>query len=88
VIAAPVGGIPELIEDGVNGHLVKPSDHAEIERIIKSWLEHPARFLELRRSSRFKAERDFDGQRMVNRYAAVFAGASQSIQHPNPVLTK
>ena len=83
VLAAPVGGIPELIEDGVNGHLVTPSDHTEIEGIVRSWLQNSARFSKLRRSSRRKAERDFDRQRMLDRYAALFANTPRMVDSSN-----
>jgi glycosyltransferase involved in cell wall biosynthesis len=84
VLAAPVGGIPELIEDGVNGHLVSLNDHARFERLVGAWLDDPAVFSRLQRSSRAKAESDFARQRMLERYAEVFAGAPQSAGHSGP----
>jgi glycosyltransferase involved in cell wall biosynthesis len=74
VIGAPVGGIPELVKDGVNGHLVTPGDHARIAGLIRSWVENPETFAKLRRMSRAKAERDFDRRRMLDEYADVFTG--------------
>ncbi|MCH5248443.1 MAG: glycosyltransferase [Lachnospiraceae bacterium] len=38
VIAANIGGIPELIEDGVTGELFKPGDQSQLEeKIIRLW---------------------------------------------------
>lgn len=75
VLAAPVGGIPELIEEGVNGYVIRPEDHAEYARRVRDWLNDPASFACLRRSSRVKAERDFNRRDMLDKYAAVFADA-------------
>jgi glycosyltransferase involved in cell wall biosynthesis len=76
VIGAPVGGIPELIEEGRNGHVVAPQDHAAVAGILSGWLADPTAFAELRRHSRETAERRFDRRRMLDDYAAVFAGTA------------
>jgi glycosyltransferase involved in cell wall biosynthesis len=38
VVAAAVGGIPELIVDGVNGFLVAPGDNASLGRVLRKLL--------------------------------------------------
>jgi glycosyltransferase involved in cell wall biosynthesis len=41
VIASNIGGIPELINDGMNGLLFKPNDVEQLCESIKSVIEHP-----------------------------------------------
>ncbi len=73
VIAAPVGGIPELIVEGQNGHLAHPGEHERIVTILRAWSSRPEALADIRRSSRALAERSFDQRRMMDRYAAVFS---------------
>lgn len=41
VIATNVGGVSEVIEDGYNGLLVKPGDHRELSRAIRTVILNP-----------------------------------------------
>jgi len=41
VIATPVGGTPELIEDGINGYLVPVDDHVALANSIVRLLDDP-----------------------------------------------
>lgn len=41
VIASNIGGIPELIEDGVTGELFEPCSHEELEQKIRKLWEQP-----------------------------------------------
>jgi glycosyltransferase involved in cell wall biosynthesis len=56
VIGTKVGGIPEIIDDGVNGYLVEPANSEQIaEKVIKLFLEEKL-LKELGRNARQKAE--------------------------------
>ena len=73
VIAAPVGGIPELIEEGVNGYLAAPSETDRIGSLLRVWDEDPSLLAAIGLTSRTTAEARFDRRRMIADYAAAFA---------------
>ena len=68
VIGAPVGGIPELVEEGRNGHVVTPRDHARIAALLAGWRQDLGGFARLRATARLVAEARFDRQRMMDAY--------------------
>jgi glycosyltransferase involved in cell wall biosynthesis len=41
IVTTPVGAIPEIMEDGVNGFLISPGDKKAMEEKILSLLEDP-----------------------------------------------
>jgi glycosyltransferase involved in cell wall biosynthesis len=56
VIGTNVGGIPEMIDDGVNGYLVEPEDPEQIaEKVVNIFSEEKI-LKELGRNARKKAE--------------------------------
>lgn len=59
VIGTSVGGIPEMIEDGVNGYLVPPGDAAALAARILDVLEDPNRAEEMGKRGRDVAVRLF-----------------------------
>lgn len=78
VIASPVGGVPELVCDGVNGYLVAPQSHAKIGEIISTWIEFPDELSSIKQSSREHAISYFDDNKMLHDYAAVFISVASS----------
>lgn len=72
VIGVPVGGIPELIEEGRNGHIVSLNDVGRIAVLLECWRADPQRFAALRASAREVAEARFDWRRMMDAYEAAF----------------
>ena len=72
VVAAPVGGIPELIDDGVNGYLVDPEDVRRIEDLLTTWKRSPETLAQLQRSAREYASRMFDREQMFDDYFRAF----------------
>ncbi|MDZ7361452.1 MAG: glycosyltransferase [candidate division KSB1 bacterium] len=61
VIATTLGGMPELIEDGVNGRLFAPKDASGLSRIINEMLDAgESHRRAMGRAARATAEREFD----------------------------
>ena len=73
VIAAPVGGVPELIREGSNGFLAHPTDVERIHALLVGWQQEPESLETQKRAAREHALQHFDRQRMIEAYAAVFA---------------
>ncbi len=68
VVASAVGGIPDIVEDGVSGLLVPPGDFSALAGALTYLLEHPEQARELGQAARrYNAER-FDWDRIVDAY--------------------
>jgi hypothetical protein len=61
-IATRVGGIPEVVEDGVSGVLVAPGDAAALARAVETVISDPAQRIALGEAARHRA-RTFFGRR-------------------------
>lgn len=72
VIATAVGGNIELVEDGVNGTLVRPDDVADMAQALLGYLDAPARVAEHGGNARRQAEQRFSIPAMAGAYAAVY----------------
>jgi glycosyltransferase involved in cell wall biosynthesis len=72
VVATTVGGIPEVVEDGVNGFLVPPRNPAALAEKIELLLDHPDLRLRLGRAARAGMEAhhtlDAMGDRLLRLY--------------------
>jgi glycosyltransferase involved in cell wall biosynthesis len=59
VVATRVGGIPDVVEDGVDGRLIAAGDEAVLAAAIEGLLADPAARAALARAARAKAETGF-----------------------------
>lgn len=73
VIAAPVGGIPELVTDGVNGFLIPPTETERIHALLSRLHEQPQALHALKTTARAHALEHFSREKMIEAYAAAFA---------------
>ena len=72
VVATPVGGIRETVEDGVTGFLVQPQDAASLADRIVYCLDHPEEARRVAAEARRRAAR-FSRERMLEETLAVYA---------------
>lgn len=71
-VAAAVGGLPEIVEDGVTGRLVPPDDPAALAAAVTALLDDPARAAAAGHRARARAVAEFGHAEMVGRYEALY----------------
>jgi len=72
VVTTPVGGIPEIVRDRVNGLLVPPGDARALAGAVNQLLEARDLRIRLGRAGREIVEREFSVERMVEGNLAVY----------------
>jgi glycosyltransferase involved in cell wall biosynthesis len=72
-VTTHITGVPELIQNGVNGCLTAPSDVEGLARAIKYLLDHPEVSRQIAQSGRAKVLADYNLSDSVERLAEVFA---------------
>ena len=75
VIGSATGGIPEWLDDGETGLLVRPGDSRALSAALERLLSDPTRCAEMGRSGRRKALEEFSANRYANRIAEVYEHA-------------
>ncbi len=77
VVSTPVSGIPELIEDGVNGLLVPPGDSAALSAALRRLIEDEGLGQRLSAAARAKVCREFDAWTTTRRLRDLFLATLQ-----------
>jgi len=75
IVATPVGGIEELITDGVHGWLVPPEDPQALALALGAALENPAEAGRRGNAARGRAVEEFSVAAMVDRWERVLLDA-------------
>jgi alpha-maltose-1-phosphate synthase len=73
VVASRVGGIPEVVEDGVTGLLVPPDDPAALADAMNALLRDPARADAMGKAGRARAVDEFSWDAVAAQTAALYA---------------
>lgn len=75
-IASRIPGAEELVEDGVNGFLVRPNRAEEVAAALRRLAADPAERARIGAAARAKILRDFDNRRNVRAMAGELAAAA------------
>ena len=71
-VATRVGGIPEVVEDGVSGLLVPAGDVDALARAVQRLIDDPATRVALGQAARKRAQEQFSAERIVPRYIELY----------------
>ncbi len=72
VVSTRVGGLPDMVEDGVHGLLVPPRDPAALAGAVDALLRDPARRAEMGAKGRERRRSEFDIDTMVRRIEELY----------------
>ena len=73
-LATSVGGMPELVEDGVTGHVIPPSDPNAIAHALIMLLHSPERMSQMGSAARERVRKHFSLEKMVEDTVALMLG--------------
>ena len=71
-VSTAVGGIPEVIDDQMNGLLVPSAAPADLAGAVETLIADPVRRATLGRAAREKARTSFSAERIVGRYVQFY----------------
>jgi L-malate glycosyltransferase len=72
VVATNVGGIPELVADGITGRLVSSGDPIALADAVLEIIESPDRAASFGRAGRLVIEREYSFERMVEQFESLY----------------
>jgi glycosyltransferase involved in cell wall biosynthesis len=80
VVASDMGGLPELVETGVNGALVPPEDDEALAVALAALLDHPRQALEMGRAARAQVALTHDPGRHLERLEEIYGEAGAPLE--------
>jgi glycosyltransferase involved in cell wall biosynthesis len=73
VIGTNVGGIPDIIDNGINGYLVKPKDPKSLADKIAFLIGNPCLMKKMGKEGRRIAEENFDMEKRIDKVLTVYS---------------
>ncbi len=81
IVCSRIGGLPEIVEDGVTGLLFEPGNAEELAEKIRSLWEQPDLCCKMGRAGREKALREYSPERYYQRLMAAYRRAMSLQSH-------
>jgi glycosyltransferase involved in cell wall biosynthesis len=88
LVGTTVGGIPEIVENGVSGLLVPPRDPDALSSAISHLLLNPETRRAMGRAARDRVLRDFSWEAVARRSTLVYEAAMESPRDPRRVALR
>jgi len=82
IIASRIGGLPELVSDGVNGFLFDPHDHAALAKLILRLCSDSDLRIRMGQEGRERAFRDYNLVDNVNTWIDLLLGVPTHLREP------
>lgn len=82
VVATRVGGIPEVIEHGVNGLLVDPGDTSLLAHAIRELIEDRSKAIGFGKAGRARIEQEFSANLMADRMMDMYRSMLEDVVTP------
>ena len=79
IVATRVGGITEVVQDGVNGVLVPPNNAEALARAISRLLRNPECAAKLGSVAQERVRRDFSFQRLISQTKQLYDGSDNAV---------
>ena len=80
VVAFPTGALPEIIQDGVTGRIVKDKSTESLAEILEWMLESPKRIAEFGKNARQQSLERFDPNKLLEQTLSVYEQSWQNLQ--------
>jgi glycosyltransferase involved in cell wall biosynthesis len=80
-VAPRIAGIPELIDDGVDGMLFHVADVEDLVRAIRTLIDSAELRLQMGRRARLRVERDYNIKRNTEKFADLLRQQLPAIEH-------
>lgn len=87
VVTTPVGGIPELVEDGRNGFLIRPGNYQDLAESTLRLLKNSQLREELGRNARLRIQQQYSPRRIEEQWETLYVELLKPLKNKSQRLT-